>query len=145
MSWELLRSNWALVIAGILGALVAFSILVNLMRRSARGQLRRTRSELSRARRTQRSAAREARKAEQLVEKLSARRENVKPRILTEAAEALEDARSLAKIADDKVLIAENHVRRVIVGEFPPKKHERMRQRYLSGQQEDKDPFHFDR
>ena len=59
----------------------------------------------------------------------------MKPRRLEEAAGAVQDAEALLKIAGDKVLIAENHVRRIIVEEFPPKHHERMRSRYLPQEQ----------
>jgi hypothetical protein len=41
------------------------------------------------------------------------------------------------------VLIAENHVRKIIVEEFPPNRHERMRSRYLPGEREDGRPFTF--
>ena len=37
----------------------------------------------------------------------------------------------LLKVAADQVQIAENHVRRIIVEEFPPKRHDRMRSLYL--------------
>ena len=49
----------------------------------------------------------------------------------------------LLKIAADQVLIAENHVRKIIVEEFPPNRHERMRGRFLPGEREDGKPFSF--
>ena len=50
---------------------------------------------------------------------------------------------ALLKIASDQVLIAENHVRKIIVVEFPPKHHERLRRRYLPGEGDDGKPFSF--
>jgi hypothetical protein len=41
------------------------------------------------------------------------------------------------------VLIAENHVRKIIVEEFPPRLHERLRERYLPGEGADSRPFSF--
>jgi hypothetical protein len=74
---------------------------------------------------------------------LEARSDAVKPRALREAAEAVQDAEALLKIAGDQVLIAENHVRKIIVEEFPPNRHERMRGRFLPGEREDGKPFSF--
>ena len=55
----------------------------------------------------------------------------------------MQDAEALLKIATDQVLIAQNHVRRIIVEEYPPKKHEKMRNKYLR-QVDDKGlPFSF--
>ena len=128
-----------------IAAVILITVVINLMRQSSRGQLRQTCGELRKASRDQKTAARRVTQALRRVEKLHARREKVKPRILQEAKEALEDARSLAKIADDKVLIAENHVRRVIVEEYPPQKQEKMRRKYLPGRPFDEAPFHFDK
>ena len=55
----------------------------------------------------------------------------------------MQDAEALLKIASDQVLIAENHVRKIIVEEFPPKHHERLRRRYLPGEGDDGKPFSF--
>jgi hypothetical protein len=67
----------------------------------------------------------------------------VKPSRLQAAREAVLDAEALLKIAHDQVLIAENRVRKIIVEEFPPKHHGRMRSRYLPGEREDGKPFTF--
>ena len=83
-------------------------------------------------------------KAEYVAKRLHDNADRAKPRHLQEAKEALQDARTLAKIANDKILIAENHVRRVIVEEFPPVRHEAMRQKYLPDAARDKRPFTFE-
>ena len=64
-------------------------------------------------------------------------------RAVQEATEAMQDAEALLKSADDQVLIAGNHVRKLIVEEFPPKQHERMRNKYLPGEHKDDKPFSF--
>ena len=74
---------------------------------------------------------------------LAGRSESVKPSRLQAARDALEDAEALRKIAADQVLIAENHVRRIIVEEFPPKHHEQMRKRCLPGESDNGRPFTF--
>jgi hypothetical protein len=67
-------------------------------------------------------------------EKLSALRskaDTIKPRLLSEAEEAMQDAQSLQKIAGDQVLRAQKLVREVILEEFPPKRHDGLRNKYL--------------
>ena len=67
----------------------------------------------------------------------------MKPSRLQAAREAVQDAEALLKIAEDQVLIAENQVRKIIVEEFPPKRHERMRRKYLPEEPENGKPFTF--
>ena len=43
--------------------------------------------------------------------------------------------------SDDKVLIAQNHVRKIILEEFPPKRHESLRAKILPDAALDKRPF----
>ena len=82
-------------------------------------------------------------RAKARLEGLAGRSESVKPVRLQEARDALQDAEALLKIARDHVLIAENHVRKIIVEEFPPKHHERLRRRCLPGEDDDSKPFSF--
>ena len=77
------------------------------------------------------------------LEKLERRKEKVRPRVLQEAREAVEDARALEKIMDDRSQVTMNHLRRVIFEEFPPASHERMRAKYLPQDVEDGRPFSF--
>lgn len=67
----------------------------------------------------------------------------VKPRVLQEAKEAVEDARAMTGILNDKLMVAENNVRRVILDEFPPVRHERMRDKYLPQDEKDTRPTSF--
>jgi len=82
-------------------------------------------------------------KAERQKARLMRHVDRVKPRVLNESNEALADAKALAKIAGDRVLIAENQLRRVILEEFPPTQHEKLRNRYLPEASRDKKPFTF--
>ena len=98
---------------------------------------------MRKARKELRKALRAQQKAEKRVQKLVQRAERVKPRVLQEAREAFEDAKALQKILHDKVMVTENHVRRVIYDEFPPTQHDRLRRKHLPQDIEDNRPFSF--
>jgi uncharacterized membrane protein YcjF (UPF0283 family) len=143
MDWNLLKSNWALIVAAILATIIVVILIVQLLRRSAGGQLRATLRDLEKARQEEAKALKTVKKAERIVARLQEKAERAKPRHLQEAQEALGDARALAKIANDKLMVAENHVRRVIHEEYPPVKQEKLRQKYLPEPARDKKPFSF--
>jgi hypothetical protein len=143
MNTNTLTENWALWAAMLPIAIGVVSVGVILFRRSSRGQL-------LRAVTAHKKVARELRKARHLVEeavsrlaRLNARAGKVKPRVLQEAGEALQDARSLEKIAGDQVQVATNQVRRVIFEEFPPSQHERLRRKFLPQDVRENRPFTF--
>ncbi len=144
MDWDLLKSNWALIVAAIIGSIIIVLIVIQLIKRSAGGQLRQTLKTLAKARLDEAKARKSVEKAERITRRLHENADRAKPRHLQEAKDALEDARALAKIANDKILIAENHVRRVILEEFPPIKHEAMREKYLPNAARDQKPFTFE-
>lgn len=105
---------------------------------------------LRRARKRLRAQRTEFRKAEAIVaaaekkaSQLHDRADKAKPRHILEADEALADARALAKIAHDQVLIAENLLRRIIVEEYPPAKQAHLRAKYGVHEVPDKRPFTF--
>jgi len=143
MDWNLLKSNWALLIAAVLGAIILMIVVVQLVQRSAGGQLRATVRALAQARQDEAKALKSVEKAERIARRLHEKADRAKPRHLQEAKDALGDARALAKIANDKVLIAQNHVRRVIYEEYPPARQEALREKYLPPQERDKRPFSF--
>ncbi len=143
MDWDVLKSNWALVVAAIIGSIIIVLIVIQLIKRSAGGQLRQTLKTLTRARLHEAKARKSVEKAERITRRLHENADRAKPRHLQEAKDALQDARALAKIANDKILIAENHVRRVILEEFPPIKHDAMREKYLPNEARDQKPFTF--
>lgn len=140
---EILRRHWGLAVALGLLVLVAVSVGTAIYRRSSRGQLRATVRDLRAARRLGARARNAVSTAERRLKRLHSRADSVKPRVISEAREALEDARALEKIAGDRVLIAANHVRRVIVEEYPPSRHDALRRKYLPDDKPDGKPFTF--
>lgn len=143
MDIETLRQNWALWVAAVLATLVAGVVTRAVLRRSARGQLRHAVGVLRQAERESEKAKRSVAAAQRAVEKLAARASSVKPRLLEEAKGALSDAVALEKIADDRVLVAANLLRRVIYEEHPPNMHVSLREKYLPGDGPDDRPFSF--
>lgn len=143
MSPELLRDDWALVVAAGVALLVVLFLLVQKASVSAPAELRRVRRKLARERSRLRRAERAVTRAQARLARLQRHARNTKPRRVQEAGGALEDARALARIAADQVMIAENHVRRIIHEEFAPAKQERLRRKYLPDAPPDKRPFSF--
>ncbi len=141
MDWNFLKSNWALAAASVIAVAVVFFVIVQLIRQSGWGRLQETLRALDNARRQEAKALKSVEKAERIAERLHENADRAKPRHVQEAKDALHDARALAKIANDKILVAENHVRLVIHDEYPPVRHEAMRQRYLPDPARDKKPF----
>lgn len=138
-----LRDNWALVIAAVLmGTLVSVALFARVASGS-RAQLRRARRVLAAKRRVMRRAGTTLEKAEQALGRLQQRAEKIKPRRIDEARAAVADARALAGIAHDQLLIAENQLRRIIVEEFPPARQAQLRARYQVGDAPGKKPFTF--
>ena len=139
----ILTDNWALALAFLVASLAAIVIVAGVVRRSARGRLKSVRADLRKALKNLNKAARAVEKTQRRLAKRGANAEKVKPRLLQEAKDALQDARALDKIAHDKVLVAGNHVRRVIHDEFPPSKQQKLRDRYIPDLDQDKRPFSF--
>jgi len=143
MDSEILLRHWGLLAATVLLVAVALNIALLLWQRSPSGQLRRALAVMQVQRRAAARAADVTDKAEARLDKLMQTRETVRPASLQEARDALQDARALQKIADDKVLIAENHSRRIILEEFPPVKQHKLRMRYFPADVRDPRPFSF--
>ena len=144
MNLDVLHQNWGLAVAALLLGAVGVVIVAALYRRSARGQLRHRAKALRAARRRHAKAGRAVAAAKARVQKLEARAAGVKPRLLSEAREAVEDAQALEKIVGDRVLVAANHLRRVIFEEYPPARHETLRARYLPDDKPETKPFTFE-
>ncbi|MDH4108572.1 MAG: hypothetical protein OEW35_09655 [Gammaproteobacteria bacterium] len=143
MDTDALLQNWGPLIGAVLLALVAVSVIVTLLGRSARGQLRQRARELSRRRSEFEVSRNKLRRAERKLAALQERAARVPPRQLHETGEAVEDARALVAIAHDRVLVAANLLRRVICEEFPPARHDSLRARYLPDDNPDKRPFSY--
>ena len=131
MNLEFLTRHWALVLAGILAVVITLFVLFRVWSDSAGGQLRAMHNALLRRRQELSRQQTVADKAEKKLVKLRARADSVKPRHLQEAAEALEDAAALAKIANDQVMVAETRLRELILEEFPQNQHIALRVRYF--------------
>ena len=143
MNFQALQSNWAAWL-GLVAVLVAIvAILPRLLARTSRSKLRRVLADLKKTRKELDKLSRATRRAERKVEKLAQRAHRVKPRVMQEAQDTLDDARALKKIFADKLMVAENHVRRVIHDEYPPSDHDRLRRKYLPKDIEEKRPFSF--
>jgi hypothetical protein len=129
---DLIIRNWALVVAGILASGILLFVLFRLYEQTARGQLggslRALRASYKEAVRTQQAVDKAAVRLEELRKIAS----SVKPRLVEEAGEGLEDASSLRNIANDQVLIAEKNVRQLILDEFPPNRQDALRRKYLA-------------
>jgi hypothetical protein len=138
-----LRDNWALAAGLAMLLSVAVLALLYAARSSGRGQLRHARRTLREKRKALRKATAALAAAERRCQRLQRRADKVKPRHLEEARGEAADARALAKIAHDQVLIAENHVRRIIVEEFPPTRQARLRARHRLDDKPQKKPFTF--
>ncbi|MDH3352055.1 MAG: hypothetical protein OEM60_02885 [Gammaproteobacteria bacterium] len=144
MTIDLLARNWALVIASVLWTAVLLFVAFRIFQDSPRGRLWATVRQLRRREATARNARRVVAKSAAKLTRLRANAAAKKPRHLEEAAGSLEDARALQKICDDQVLVARNHVRKLILEEYPPKRHAAMRERYLGQESPDTAPFRLD-
>ena len=143
MNLESLQSDWAIWLALAMLLIAAAMITPRLLKMTSRSKLSRVFADVKAARKELRKSVRAAKKAGKKFEKLLARADRVKPRVLQEAKESVEDGRALARILNDKVIVAETHVRRIIYDEFPPEKHEQMRAKYLPQDVIDDRPFSF--
>jgi len=126
---ELLRDHWALVAGSVLlTALVLQAILIRAGRTPA-AQLRRALHELEAKRQNGRRVMRRLRRARRRCEHLERRVQSVRPIRLEQARNELSDSEALLKIERNQVMVAENHVRRIIVEQFPPSRQAKLRKR----------------
>ena len=143
MNIESLQSDWAVWLAVVALAIAIALMIPILVKRTSRSKLNKVLSDLEETQKELRKTARVSDKAEKKLQGMLANIERVKPRDLQEAKDAVDDSKALTKILNDKMMVAQNHVRRVIHDEFPPSKHDRLRARYLPQDVEDGRPFQF--
>jgi hypothetical protein len=141
MSPEFLIRNWALVAAIVVGFPAVLFVLRKWWRRTPRARLAATGRRLKLQIREFERAKDSLRTRTKEFEMLQSRADTVSPRRLQKAEEAVEDARAMAKIQYDKLLVAENRVREIILQEFPPRQHESLRPRYLRSDEERGKPY----
>ena len=130
-----------MLVASVLGTAVLLFVIYRVYQDSAQGRLQATVKLLRKRESEARAALKVVDKSSARLDRLRAKAESVKPRHGQEASEALEDARALHKIADDQVLIAQNLVRKIILEEFPPKRHDALRIKYLPPTIQEQKPF----
>lgn len=131
MTIDYLQQNWALVIASVLGLGIALFVLFRASQDSRRGRLGSALTYMRDRERAAQVAEKAIGKANARIERLQAKAASVAPRQLEEARDTLVEARELAKLIDDQLLIARNNVRLLITEEYPPKRHAAMRSKYL--------------
>ena len=141
MSLQTLTAYWAPLAASVIGVALLLFVAWRIWLQSPRGQLSEAKSRLKTREREADRARRVLEKSASVLVSMEARADSVRPSRLQDAREAVEDARALAKIAHDQLLIAENLLRKVIIEEFPPRRHESMRRRYLRSDEERAKPF----
>lgn len=131
MTMQLVTQNWALVAASVLGLAILIFVLFRLYEASALGRLSAHAAVLRKHNNEVARAETRLSKASERLSELRSKADIIKPRLLSEAEEAIQDAKSLQQIAADQVLRAEKVVRDVILEEFPPKRHDGLRNKYL--------------
>jgi len=141
MTLEYAIKNWALLAAAVIAAAVLLFVLYRIYQDSVLGRLHSAVSLLAGREREARSARKVVAQAVERGARLRARADSVRPRHCREASEALEDARALQKIAEDQILVAQNHVRELIVEEFPPAKQSVLCSKYLPESPQEPKPF----
>lgn len=135
-----IQQYWALLAGAVLASAVAVFVAFRVYTDSARGRLRAEVRALRKCYRERDRAARRRDAAEKQLERLSGRRDSVKPRRIDEAREARDDAVALLRIAQDRALVAETRVRTILVEEYVPKRQEALRRRYLRAPETDGRP-----
>lgn len=143
MEIEFIRHNWAILAASVLGLAIFVFVAFRVFEDSTRGQLMRlVRAHDEKVRAAQR-AHKVSIKAARRLQRIRGKGDSAIPENIQLASEALEDAQALKKIADDQVLIAANHVRKIILEKFPLGRHESLRARYLTDEAPSEKPFTF--
>ena len=138
-----IKNSLPLVLAIAIAAAVAILWIGYKIWTSSWRRLQRQRAILRSAQRELARAQKTASKAEQAFAKLKSKSDRIKPRRLSEAEETLQDLTTLLKRATERVKVAENHVRNVILQEYPPIKQDRLLKKCLPDRAPDKGPFSF--
>jgi len=131
MSRDFLLQNWALAVSSVFALGILLFVLYRLYLDSGRGRLAERLRDLRQARGEAAAAATQLETAQQKLASLQRKAGSVKPRILAEADEAVQDADTMITITGDKVMRAEKQLRDVILEEFPPNRQDVLRNKYL--------------
>ncbi len=144
MSEEWVREYWALLGAGAALLAVLVVVFIAAVRRSRRGRLARLARQQQKERKAFDAAVAAYKRSVRRLEQLEKKQNRVAPRALDEARDAVTDAKQLVEIRKGALQVADNHVRMIIVEEFPPGRHEALRRRYGVSGHPDNRPFTFD-
>jgi len=128
-------NDYVLLIAG-LGIFLGISIgviLPNILP-TPRGRLNRQSRELRHRLYELQQAERLADKANRTYDKLKQRADRVQPNKLRDAEVMAEDRKTMLGHARDKVMAAQNHVRNVVLNEYPPVYQESLLKKHLPEQ-----------
>ena len=137
-------ADFRLLMVGIAILLaVALTVLLPNLMPNSRGRLNRQRRELRHRHYQTRQAQEVLERASRKLARLSARANDVKPVQLQLAKDRVEDLTTMLGHARDKVLVAENHVRRILLDEYPPAKQQQMLDRFVSVSDNRALPFRF--
>jgi len=110
--------------------IIALGVVLPNIMPTPRGRLNRQRRELKHRHFERRQAEKTAGKAQREFAKLQGHAKEVQPKLLREAEGHAGDMQTMLGHANDKVLVAENHVRRILLDEFPPAVHQQLLKKY---------------
>jgi hypothetical protein len=110
--------------------IILFGVVLPNIMPTPRGRLNRQRRELKHRLFERQLAEKAADKAKRDFAKLQSRAKDVQPKLLREAEGHSDDMQKMLVHANDKVLVAENHVRRILLDEFPPAVHQQLLEKY---------------
>lgn len=131
MNTDLILQNWALAVASVLALGILLFVLYRLYEDSGQGRFSASLRELHKVRSDQTAAKARLKKAEKRLAAIRRKADRTKPRVLSEAEEAVQNASMLVSITGDQVLRAEKILRDVIVEEFPPNRQDVLRNKHL--------------
>ena len=131
MNTDLLVQNCALAVAIVLAVAILLFVLYRGYAESSRGRLAERLGELNKVRKEQAAARKALAKAEKRLLRLRKQAASTRPRLLSEAEEAVQDASTLVTITGDQVMRAEKLLRDVILEDFPPNRQDVLRNKYL--------------
>jgi hypothetical protein len=131
MTIDLLIRNWALVMSSVLATAILLFVLFRLYQSSPRGRLAATAAELQKLQSEAKGAELRLERAEKRLASLRSKADTTKPKLLSEAEEAVQDAKSLQDITADQILRARKLLGDVIVEEFSPNRQDVLRDKYL--------------
>jgi hypothetical protein len=131
MNAAFLQQHWALLVASVLVLGITLFVIFRVLQDSRRGRLAKALEHLREREKALAAATRGVAKARLQVEKLRQRGDAVPPGKLLAAKDALQEAVDTERLLGEQVLVVRNAARTVILEDYPPKRHEAMRRKYL--------------